>query len=103
MTETHTDGSTLKAIAAATGTMLLMWGVLVTPFGVLFVVLFGVFVAGPLDSLGVMDLGEWSNGFFVPNLTALALLGVPCWLFLFWLFRALFKTSAERARKIDEA
>jgi len=96
----NTVNSLLKAAAAAMGVMLLMWGVLLTPLGVLFLILFGVFVAEPLDSLGIVDLGKASNGFFVPNYLAIALIAVPCWLFLFRLFFVLFKTSAERADRV---
>src|SRR5262245_40756835 len=84
----------LKASVAAT---VVAWLVMYTPPWIIALMLVSVFVLEPLDSLGFVDLGKSGEAMFLPNYLGWALMVVPLWLLLFWLFLILFWARAEKA------
>jgi len=91
----------LKAAGVATAMLPLAWLSLVTPLGIMLVMLVGIFVLEPLDSLGFVDLGKSGEAMFIPNSLALALMVVPFWLLSFWFSFVLFRVRAEKAAAVD--
>jgi NADH:ubiquinone oxidoreductase subunit 3 (subunit A) len=88
----------IKALAAATGVVVVLWALSLTPVGLLAIILLGVFVFEPLEMFGFADFGESSNGFFVPNHFAMGLAYAVFWFLIFLGFWGAFLLRARRER-----
>jgi hypothetical protein len=97
MTRLQSVAYALMAAVAATVAFRLLMMTPVGPIAGMLIMVAGIFVLEPLDSLGFVDLGESGEAWFFPNYLGWLLIVGPFWLLLCWLFFILFWARAEKA------